>query len=72
MKDIRSVSENTTKKMELLEGQLKECTKFLTAIDNYVSDTHVKIDAIRGMFLQSDAFLIYMSFLSYVCYYKLS
>ena len=49
MKDIRTVSENTTTKLELLENQLKECTKFLNAIDNYVSDTHIKIDTIRGM-----------------------
>ena len=49
MKDIRTVNEDTTKKLELLDSQLKECTKFLNAIDNYMSDTHVKIDTVRGM-----------------------
>ena len=53
MKDIRTVSQNTTAKAELLENQLKDCSKFLTAIDSYVSDTQIKIDAIRGMFLTS-------------------
>ena len=70
MKDIRTVNEDTTKKLELLDSQLKECTKFLNAIDNYMSDTHVKIDTVRGMVCNTCTSHHHHFFQPYSCYYR--
>ena len=42
------VNKSTKQKLELLDTQIRDCDKYLGALDNYLRDVHTKIESIQG------------------------
>ncbi|KAK8810003.1 hypothetical protein WA538_003555 [Blastocystis sp. DL] len=46
-KELQMVNKSTKQKSELLDTQLRDCDKYLNALDNYLRDVHTKIESIQ-------------------------
>lgn len=42
------MNKSTKQKAELLDTQIRDCDKYISALDDYLRDVHTKVESIQG------------------------